>query len=48
MPVQYVGGEIPVIGSISLSSFLLIGLIVVSALTIAVLYFRGFKLPFKP
>ena len=48
MPVQYyVGGEIPLIGSISMSTFLLIGLIIVSAVTLGALYFRGFKLPFK-
>jgi hypothetical protein len=49
MPVQhYVGGEIPLIGSISTSTFLMIGLIVVAAITLGALYLRGFKLPFKP
>jgi len=43
----YVGGEIPLIGSISTSTFLTIGLIVVTAITLGALYFRGLKLPFK-
>ena len=47
MPVQYVGGEIPLIGSISASTFLIIGLIVVAAITLGALYLRGLKLPFK-
>jgi len=48
MPVQYyVGGEIPLIGSISLGTFLMIGLIVVTAITLGALCLRGFKLPFK-
>jgi len=49
MPAQYyyVGGEIPLIGSISASTFLTIGLIVVAAITLGALYLRGFRLPFK-
>ncbi len=48
MPVQYyVGGEIPLVGSISTSTFLTIGLIVVAAITLGALYLRGFKLPFR-
>jgi len=44
----YVGGEIPVMGSISTSTLLTIGFIVVTAITLGALYFRGLKLPFKP
>ncbi|GEM_PF-1727099 len=47
VPQYYVGGEIPLIGSISVGTFLIIGLIVVAAITLGVLYLRGFKLPFK-
>jgi hypothetical protein len=51
MPVQYVqyyvGGEIPLMGSISLNTFLTIGLIIVAAITLGALYLRGLKLPFK-
>jgi len=48
MPVEYyVGGEIPLVGSISLSTFLTVGLIVAAAITLGALFLRGFRLPFK-
>ena len=48
MPAQYyVGGEIPLIGSVSLSTFLMAGLIVAAVITLGALYLRGFRLPFK-
>lgn len=43
----YVGGEIPLIGSISTNTFLIAGLIIVSAITLAALYLRGFRIPFR-
>jgi len=46
--VYYVGGEIPLMGAISASTFLMIGFVVVAAITLGALYLRGFKLPFKP
>jgi len=47
VPYYYVGGEIPLLGSVSLNTFLTAGLIVVAAITLGALYLRGLRAPFK-